>query len=376
MTQDNFCPIPFGHTMITAKGNFQVCCLHETPKEYQVNINNSLYEDWRDGQYLNIIQESFRKDLKHPGCKTCWANEKIGQISYRKRILKEYSLLNITSVDDLNDYPVNIEINLGNLCNLKCLMCAEWNSSAILAENVKLGINQFQQQEFHWTPEAFDHLEKLLSHQPKIINIRGGEPFYNKDLLKLVERLPEDTCKKSLLHITTNTTQWSSAWAQALKKFKLVRIMISLDAIDDLYEYIRYPASWNQVRSNVLEMKNYSNFKLLVHSVVQNLNILQLGKLINWCQDNNLYIHFDQLIDPDYLQICNLPHAKKQQAVDHLQHILTENHSSYINEFVQNCINQLSESLNQPDNILLWKKFKNQIGMRDTIRNNSYQKFL
>lgn len=376
MSQNNFCPIPFGHTMISVKGDFQICCLHETPAEHRVNINNYSYEAWRDSKYLSNVQESFRKDLKHPGCKICWDLENVNQSSYRHRILKEYSILNVNNINDATEYPVNIEINLGNLCNLKCLMCAEWNSSSILAENIKLGINQYQQQDFHWSPQAFEHLEKILSHQPKVIHIRGGEPFYNKDLLKLVENLPEDTCRKSLLHITTNATQWSNTWAEALKKFRLVRMMISLDATDDLYEYIRYPAVWSEITSNINDIKKYSNFKLLVHTVVQNLNILHLGKLIKWCQRNNLYIQFDQITEPDYLQICNLPHETKKKAIDNLKHILTENHPDYVIDFVQSCINQLDDALSRPENVVLWEKFKMHIGMRDKIRNKNYQTFL
>lgn len=362
--------------MISSRGNFQVCCLHPAPLKDQKNINSCSYEEWRDSDYLKEVQDHFRKDLKHPGCNNCWERESIGQVSYRNRIRDEYSILNINDTTSVNEYPVNIEINLGNLCNLKCLMCNESDSSAILAENIKLGINQYQQQDFHWSPVAFDHLKKIINHRPKVINIRGGETFYNKDLLDLINNLPEDTFKKSLLHITTNATKWSTQWEQALKKFRLVRLMLSIDATEDLYEYIRYPAVWDEVTSNVNNIKNNNNFKLLVNVVVQNLNILHLGKILNWCRLNDLHIQLDQLVDPDYLHICNLPHDKKQNAIEHLTHILTENHPEYINNFVRCCIDQLTDSLDRPVDIHLWEKFKENVSMRDNLRGQSYQKFL
>lgn len=372
---DNFCPLPFAHTTISTGGTYHVCCYHPTPLNHRYNINQHVYEEWNNSSYLKEVRNSIANNERHPGCRSCWKTEDLGQESARIRIQSEYQILKVTEPKDQTEYPVNIEIELGNLCNLKCLMCNEHNSSAILAENIQLGVNKLQQKDFKWYPEGFKNLQNLLSRSPKVINIRGGETFYNKDLLKLIEEMPEKVCKSTLLHITTNATIWSPRWAKALEKFRTVRIMASIDAVGDLYEYIRFPASWSQVESNVLEMSKISNIKLLVHCTVQNLNIANLRELINWTEKNSLYLSLYQLISPNFLHISNMPKAQRELAITSLEQTLTEfpELSDRIRLFLQNCCNQLRDD---EDNQLLWDAFQKYILPRDSIRNNTYTKFL
>lgn len=367
--------MPFGHTTISTGGDFQVCCLHPAPDEHRRNINHTTFEEWDKSSYLAEVRDSIANGQRHPGCRYCWKIEDLGQPSARIRIQPEYKILKIAKPQDQTEYPVNIELELGNLCNLKCLMCNEKNSSAILAENIQLGVNKLQQKDFKWTAEGFKNLQDLLSKSPKVINIRGGEPLYNKDLLKLIEEMPPEVCKSTLLHITTNATVWSPQWAKALEKFRLVRVMASIDAVGDLYEYIRFPASWSQVESNVIEMSKISNIRLLVHCTVQNLNISNLRDLIDWTEQNNLYLSLDQLIAPNFLQIINLPQRQREYAIESLTQTLSDlpELSNRIQVFLQNCISQLRAA---EDNQSSWDAFQKYILPRDSIRNNTYTKFL
>jgi molybdenum cofactor biosynthesis enzyme MoaA len=241
-----------------------------------------------------------------------------------------------------------------------------------LAENQQLGIAVKQQNEFDWTATGLENLEQLLTSGPKVINIRGGEPLYNKDLLRVVENLPEHICKNSLLHITTNATRWNSQWQQALSKFRLVRIMLSIDAVEELYEYIRFPGSWPTVVDNVQAMKQCGNMKFLINAVVQNLNILHLDKLIHWSQQQNIHLELDQLYSPDYLSLTNLPDSIKHQAVVQLTNLANSKIPPHLKLFVSNCVTQLEKSTFDPD---LWATFEHIVGMRDQLRGKSYKNF-
>jgi organic radical activating enzyme len=369
---DIYCPLPFGHTLVQTNGSFQVCCQHKTPDKYLVNINQHPYRVWNQSQYLQEIQESFKNNQRHPGCHRCWKNEELGQPSQRTRQLTEYKLLKVIDCSQ-KIWPSVVEVQLGNLCNLKCLMCNEQDSSALLAENQQLGIAINQQTDFNWTNQGFDNLKQLLESRPKIINIRGGEPFYNKDLLHLIQNLPAESYQQSLLHITTNATRWSPEWKEALKKFKLVRLMLSIDAVDDLYEYIRFPGKWQDVVTNVADMKQCSNVKLLINAVVQNLNILNIGPLIKWSQEQNIHLELDQLSRPEYFVLTNLPDNLKTTACKHIQSVLATQLPDHIRNFLTNCLTQLTNSKFDP---VLWQQFQNIIDMRDTTRGNSYKEFL
>jgi organic radical activating enzyme len=372
----NFCPLPFGHTVISTSGNFGICCDHYPPTEQLVNINQHNYNQWSKSSYLKEVQDRFVQDLRHPGCNSCWKKEDTGARSLRQQLLNEYKILKITETTP-TEYPVNIEIQLGNLCNLKCLMCDEKDSSAILQENRQLGISNTDQKKFHWGDQAFENLNLLLSTGPKIINLRGGEPFYNKNLLKLITDLSDrGLCSNTMLHVTTNATVINSKWIDVLKKFRVVRLMVSVDATDNLYEYMRFPAKWSNVAENIKLLQTHKNFNVVLHAVIQNLNVGRIGELIQWSTQQNLHLHLDLLTGPSYLAITNLPNGLKQQALEHLEEILSNNCPENLVLLLQNYHTQLTQSLLQEFDKNAWDDFQNKISMRDRIRKNSHRDFL
>jgi molybdenum cofactor biosynthesis enzyme MoaA len=252
-------------------------------------------------------------------------------------------------------------------------MCNENSSSAILAENTKLNINHVQQRDMEWSDNAFKNLDDLLSQNPRVLNIRGGEPLYNKQLLKIVEDMPVDRARSMILHITTNATVWNQRWQDALKKFKLIRFMFSIDASDKLYEYIRFPGHWNLVDSNVQQIMSLSNVKALVNCVVQNLNISYLEGLIRWCQDHNLWLILDILQKPGHLHYTNLTDSQKDIALANLENVLKIHPGENVLDTIKNCMKELEKSKFDQDN---WNQFVDKISQRDQLRGNDYRRFI
>ena len=373
VSKNNFCALPFGHTTVNTDGNFAVCCIHSVPAEFRVNINRNKISQWLKSDYLQQVKQSFLDDERHPGCSSCWINEDLGQASMRNRTENEYKILGVT---ESTTVPVNIEVQLGNLCNLSCLMCSELHSSAILAENIKLKINQHTQDDFKWSETGFENLQDIISTGPKVLTILGGEPFYNKNFLNILEALPQESCKNTLLHIVTNATQWNDRWAKVLKKFNLVRMMFSIDATESLYEYIRYPGVWKETDSNINQIITGDNIKPLVNTTVQNLNIGSIGSIIQWSKKKNLYLQLAQLIEPKWLTITNLPRHLKINAIEHLETVLQWELTDHLRQQLTSYHAQLIDSLEYPDNLAAWAEFQTQIGVRDMVRNNSHRRFL
>lgn len=371
--KNNFCSLPFGHTTVTTNGNFAICCIHDAPAGSRVNINHEKIDRWLKSDYLQEVQQAFRNGERHPGCNKCWIAEDLGQSSMRNRTEKEYKIL---GVNESTEFPVNIEVQLGNLCNLSCLMCSEIFSSAILAENIKLKINNHTQDDFKWNDIGFENLQDIISTGPKVLTVIGGEPFYNKKFLEILESLPPEACRQTLLHIVTNATQWNDRWADALKKFKLVRMMFSIDGTGSLYEYIRYPAVWETTNSNIDQIVAGNNIKPLVNTTVQNLNIGSIGSIIQWSKEKNLYLQLVQLIKPSWLTITNLPRHLKIDAIAHLETVLGWDLTDHQRQQLTSYHTQLTDSLAYPDDLAAWNDFQTQIGMRDSLRNNSHKRFL
>lgn len=366
---ENYCALAFDHVMIKTDGTYNVCCMHNTPADRRVNINKHNHDHWQNSAYVQGVRNSFLLDQRHPGCAQCWQAEDSGFDSQRTRCAKEYNLLPHDA-----DRPVkNVEIDLGNLCNLRCLMCNESSSSAILAENHKLGINKLVQKDLTWSDTAYENLQTLIDQRPYVVNIRGGEPLYNKKLLEIVDNIPAVQARNMVLHITTNATVWDQKWHLALGKFRLIRFMFSVDAIGDLYEYIRYPASWQLVEENIQSMMSLPNSKCLVHCVGQNLNISSISSLIEWCEKHKIYLEIDNLVSPDYMQITNLPVCQKNVAVQDLKRLNHQKLEPHLAKFVRSAHDLLERTKFDYN---LWQAFVANISPRDNLRGNSFRNFI
>lgn len=366
----NFCAMPWHHVCVKTNGDYAVCCQHKQPPDKKFNINTHSVDEWVDSDYLTSVKQSFLEDKRHPGCEVCWNAENQNLPSYRQRTKQEYEILGV----DLQKSAINIvEIDLGNTCNLKCLMCGPTSSSSILKEWKMLNEpNVPEQKDFIWKDQAFDNLENLLAQSPKIVNVRGGEPMYEKRLLTVLQNINPNSVKNTVLHITTNATTWNNQWADVLSKFKMTRFMFSVDAVEDIYEYIRYPGNWKQVENNIKMIQQMPNTKCLVHAVVMNLNILNLDKLVDWCRAQSLYLDLDKLVYPEYLQVDNLPAEIKFRAINVCQSIeRNTDNSNHIRQFAQGLIAVLESQKDQIANSR-WEDFLNYIRPRDRLRNNSF----
>jgi sulfatase maturation enzyme AslB (radical SAM superfamily) len=167
----------------------------------------------------------------------------------------------------------------------------------------------------------------------------------------------------TIMQLTTNGTKFDNEWAEILSKFKNVRIQLSVDGIDKKAEYIRYGSKWEQIEKNITKMKQLSNVNLFIHTTVSNLNLLSLSEIIQWCIDHNHYFQFDTVTYPEEFSINNLPPSLIQLARERLL-LLKGKHPS-INDLLL-IIDNIQSTYNS-----CWKKFKQEIIMRDKIRKNN-----
>ena len=369
-TMKHYCAMPFNHVSVGNNGDYQICCIHPVPDKHKKNINQTGVDEWLQNPYLHEVKSAFAEDQQHPGCKRCWQQETSGTQSIRQVQAKEYKII---GAKPMQSRILHIEVAVGNLCNLSCVMCSEYNSSAILAENRQLGIAVFDQREFIWTQSAFENLQQILDYRPRVIHLRGGEPLYNKRILELLDDFPAEHARNTLLHLTTNATTWTPQWQQTLSKFKSVRMMLSVDAVDELSEYIRYPSKFAQVEHNIKQIITCSNVKPVIHATVQNLNIMHIGQVVQWAKRMNIYLMLDLLVQPDYLEITNLPPVLKQQAIDHLHTVLAQDLDPHIQSEISAYKTALETATFVPQR---WQRFVDNISRRDAVRGNSHKDFL
>jgi hypothetical protein len=92
--------------------------------------------------------------------------------------------------------------------------------------------------------------------------------------------------KNITLHYTTNAQIFPDAeWWKLWSHFKEIDIQLSIDGVGARYEYIRHPASWATLATNVTayQQVHASNIKLSVSHTVSAYNIYYLDEFFKWC---------------------------------------------------------------------------------------------
>lgn len=371
----NYCPLPFGHITVDTLGKFRICCRHHHQSKDQDSVYNTTHRQWFDGRYINEVRQSFLQDKQHPGCDICWTHEKNGFESYRQASIKEHKILK-TSISKPS--PSTVEIQMGNLCNLGCLMCNAWSSSYINSENKKLDLENLDQKDLTFTPDKKKMvLDIVKDPEVKILNFRGGEPLYSKLIYETLDEIPDYRKQSLMLHVTTNATQWNDRWKTLFSKFRLVRFMFSVDATGDLYNYIRYPGNWEKTEKNILEIIQQPNVKSLISCVVQNLNIMNLNSLFEFANSNQIYLNLDPTVLPEYIHFTNLPSDKISIAISRLDKILEiKLHQKNLYPIVEKLKNMLENQLRSGKPHPEWQNFIDYISKKDQNRGKNVWDYL
>lgn len=369
--------MPFIHSCVHTNGDIKLCCLSKEKSQY--NIKYSTVDEWWNSEYLKEVRQQLLDGKELTECKFCYALEEQGVTSQRQQRNLEYKVIQTKNADKIINYlgydkleaPIDVEIQLTNLCNLKCIMCNETESSAILTENKKLQIATHNQTEFDWNTETVDKIKKIfVADKNKLISIRGGEPFMVpqiKDILKY--SIETGSSKNIKLHISTNCTKFDQHWVNLLNQFKEVRMMCSLDAVGNLSEYIRYNSDWALVKQNIQLMRSIKNINIVINATVQNTNLLGLHRLIDWCQQENLFLSLNFLQSPRFMQIDVLPDELLKQALD----LLLTTKENLINSNIVTNLDNLINLLTQIKSAYKsnhWNDFVTNIKMRESVRNN------
>lgn len=225
-----FCFDPFKSLNITAEG-ISSCCVMPTWEVDNIDFQNDAT--------LQEIRNQWNKNTWPAACYACKKFENEGFASRRQAIPAWMSGNNVT---DTSVELIRLDYWCGNMCNLRCAICGPENS---IAWQKELGILKSERTRI--TNHKWDQIDisKL-----KWVHFNGGEPLLNKEHLDLLKAIPVP--ENVILNYNTNGTVRASVELIALwEKFKLVQLDFSIDDIGERFEYQRYPASWDEVVSNL-----------------------------------------------------------------------------------------------------------------------------
>lgn len=260
------------------------------------------------------IADALDNNIKHPNCQDCWDEETGGRES--KRIMSNRQF---ADVKPMAQQPKVIMIKPGNTCNLACRHCNPWTSSKWIKfyHQVELA-GQGTEEEFKSKFRSYSESYSATSNTWSVLNewapsvvfydLYGAEPMLIDSLWNLIEN---SNHSETDIHINTNGTIWNEEIQNILLKFRSVQLDISIDGINDRFEYMRFPAKWDTVEHNIDRYKelaeNNSHINLHIIITVSALNIYYADETWEYFNNKKINSGFNILHQPYHLNMRILP---------------------------------------------------------------------
>ena len=322
--KNTFCVAPWFSIAVDPRGELSPCCKIKKSSGYRFNE----IEKYFKSDDLESLRRDLATGVKNKQCEACWKDEEINGDSLRLVQNRTFGLFSKHSISEQMANPnlekiQSFELSLGNLCNLKCLMCSPSFSSQLLAElNLNTHLNShmetkernLKQKDFNW-PHSQDFVQWCEKYLPQSIHIKmtGGEPFMIPWLEDVIDQIPDHQKSRCVLHFTTNLTVVNNRLFEIFNKFKEVWISVSCEGIWSTLDYIRSGHTWTELALNLktLKNKNIQNIKLGINHVVQAISYHSILPMAKFFDSLDLPIYPIMLSTPDSYHISALTKIAK-----------------------------------------------------------------
>lgn len=323
----NFCYYPFFEVVLTSDGKYKPCSKHNdyiTDKDKIIDVNTSTINDAWNSDYMKDIRATMLRNERHAGCVECWREQDNGV----KPMRYDSFNYNIPRKQVKNtQYPMRVEINASNVCNLKCRICTSFASTKWMAEEKALFGNSQEVTHFNLTKENLQQIIEWLPHIEEI-GLFGGEPFLSEENLDLLRYcIISGEAKHIRILVNTNTTVYTDEIATLLKGFKKVYLNFSIDDIGERFEYQRKGAKWNEVVENLKKYtaiggyKFYNKIECKICCTVTNMNIFYFPEYFEFMNKHfpGLPVFWNLLYNPIEYSVQILPIEVKNAIKKRLQ---------------------------------------------------------
>lgn len=324
MSKNIYCPMIHGGLNINLKTNSGVmthnqCCL--STSELNTLVDSKIL--WNSNELENI-RDLNNQNIWNPGCWECERLEQAGVKSFRISMIDKFGIKEKLSG------PQRIDMLFDRSCNLACRSCGP-RSSTLWEKHLRdnnLPVGVFANNTNENLRKITDALKSMDLSNLEMVQFCGGETLLGNtywQAAQLIADIAPDYVNKIELGFQTNGTQpIDEKYYPLIEKFKLVKFMVSIDGTYDKFEYLRWPASWNQFVDNIFALREKlpGNVMFFVQETTNCLNLLHFNDVTNWVNENFNSNRFGdptdcttQLIQHQYLDVNNIT----QEYVDALQ---------------------------------------------------------
>jgi len=350
-----FCDKPFNHNYIHTNGKMRLCCVtkQDLPTDNNYNLfdarKHSIDQYWNSNRMKEIRRKMIAGE-KIRDCERCYREEAQGTMSLRTTNGIDEYIKDTLPDGTYQKSATSMQIQLGNICNLKCKMCSQMYSHMHGLETLEIGkqdpdwlhwvkeqganVNNWtnelgKKQEWYKNKEFKLRMFEHISENIKELCVIGGEPTLIPEFYELFEYCDQQgTLGGKSVTLVTNLTNTNARITKWLPKLAQWRIWASVDGVAERTEYIRYPSKWAKVLESLEFYRSNlgNNGNITLSPAVQLLNIDQLDDIIKWWKDwcggeLNQQYGFTWLATVWYPLICNpniAPHEWRLRVADKL----------------------------------------------------------
>lgn len=311
---------------------------------------------------INIINQ----DQPIPGCQSCYQVENNGLLSRRLGSQHAYENWHQNTNIDLSG-PQGLDYSVGNLCNLKCVICNPENSSQWIPDYQKL----YPEKNIEYLKYQKNNQLEITSDAAlsNIISVHfhgGGEPLLNDAHSKLLTRIKsiKGLNDVRVFYNTNGTVVVSDEILKLWEECKLVELYFSVDDIDKRFEYQRTGANFEAVVKNLqwYYANAPHNYMFNINTTWSYLNLYYLDELVDWYRTNFLSNRYG---DPTNLIFQKVIGTAE---ITHLSTSVKEHLLNKFNDYPEllKLVSSLNESDQSHDKFLTW------IEQIDNIRNQRF----
>ena len=362
-----FCPLPFVHLATRPNGDVRVCCTANasgagiddnkgaglvTEDGVNMNLREHTIEQVWNSKFMRDTRLQLLNDQVPTSCTKCFQEEANGITSKRQwetevwnEQLDMDAIVSSTASD--GSLPVNIpyfDLRLGNMCQLKCVMCSPHDSSSWIKDwklqypkykSIELKQDQGWDSKYDYTWYQKGSFLGTMKEQAQFIKelyFAGGEPLLIPEHYKILQFMVDTgNAGNCMLRYNSNGIELPDRLLELWNHFKEVRFNFSIDAVGDKNHYIRYPSDWDTIVHNLHILDNTpDNIIVNIACAVQLLNIMYLPELAKWKLSQNfkkVHMHPKTNGDvgthlvyfPSYLNIRVLPNELKELAAKNIR---------------------------------------------------------
>lgn len=361
----SWCSLIWNHHFIGPGGNCKPCCRFKgqcVPKTN--NLKNDSLDNLFNNKFMSEIRQKMIRGEMVDGCAKCYEEENTGKrLSLRQNYNRQKALTH-----DINISHPKIrflEVAFSNACDLMCVMCSSYFSTAWNKENLE-NLSSLNYKDYGYMTIDVDTIKSVIPNL-RHLKFTGGEPLLIKEYQILLEELAsKGNIESTFLNYSLNLMYFPKDRLLDLwKRVKYVEVAASFDGVGEVIEYTRYPSKWEVVEENMIKYMKLSNkidVRIGMRSSMMIYNILDLPNMVNWWVEHinkhtntkfgeNSWFNPTHVAQPQFLNLQVLPEKAKEFVTERLW-------DKGINNKVTQNFNHMCNYMNSEDRSELLDKFK------------------